>query len=159
VPDVQIAGRIPASSFYITERVARGNRKVLATMESRRSNVPSKTSAKVLDWSAGALAYELLVLTALCFQPSWAAGWPGISKHAVFGAVVTGLFWMVLVTAITAVVALVWGCLVRKFGMRPNIVLAVSFFLVMIILILLTITAFSGTIFHSLRDSIAREWP
>ncbi len=159
VRDVQIAGSIPASGFYITEPFAGWNRKVLATMEPRRSNVSSKTSAKVLDWSAGALAFELLVLIALCFQPSWAAGWPGISKHTVFGAVVTGLFWMVLVTAITAVVALVLVCLDRKFGVRPNIVHAVSFFVVMVFLILLTIIAFSATVFRSLRDSIAREWP
>ena len=47
-------------------------------MKGDHSGAHPRIGLRILAWSIIALVYEALVLFALCFQPGWAAGWPGV---------------------------------------------------------------------------------
>jgi hypothetical protein len=121
----------------------------------RETNSFQEASGKIAYVSLRALLILLLCFIGCSFEPGWANGWPGVSKHDAFSGV---LVIMLIIThlAVAGLLAPVCG---RLQGRARHKWSGWIFFACLMIAALL-IGLFVGTkVFPIFRASIAREWP
>jgi hypothetical protein len=92
----------------------------------------------------------------LWFQPGWANGWPGLSKHDVWAAGMTVLVWLLAVCGGAAVFVLIGGIL--QAAMRRDYAGWTAFALLMVAWLLICTNAVICR-FSGVRATIAHEWP
>ncbi len=121
-----------------------------------------RTAFLVAAFSVSAIFGQALIAFCMGFQPGWANGWPGISKHSVFAAVMSAFLFMMLMSAGFAVFVIPCAYLERtvkrKFtwwrgfplGWRAVALFTLGFSLLAAFL--------SLSAFPVIRASVATEW-
>jgi hypothetical protein len=115
-----------------------------------------RTAVTILGISVSSLLAEGLVVCSLGFQPGWANGWPGASKHSVFAAFLSGALFLMLVSVGAAVFAVPCSLLQRL--IKREYVGWGAFASLMLAWAVLA-TILSAGAFPALRASILKEWP
>lgn len=98
----------------------------------------------------------LIFSIGMCFQPGWANGWPGISKHAVFATFVTSVFTVVSIGGSGAVLSGLCY-LADRLSKTPSIGWALfsACLLASFVCVWLAIPG----VYDAVHESIVREWP
>jgi hypothetical protein len=122
----------------------------------RFRELPTRAAFTILGISASMLLVEGFLVCGMGFQPGWANGWPGVSKHSVFAAFMSGAFFLMLVSVGAAVFAVPCSLLQRL--MKRDFIGWGAFASLMLVCVILA-AILSVSVFPALRANIVREWP
>jgi hypothetical protein len=111
---------------------------------------------RIFLFSLAVIASQIYALFFLGFQPGWANGWPGLSKHSVFAGFVTVTLFVALLSGATGILALVGSVIERVVGKRY---VGWASFAILLSVASVVILAVCTQAFPVFRASIAREWP
>jgi hypothetical protein len=122
----------------------------------RFRGLSTRAAFTILSISASTLLVEGFLVCGMGFQPGWANGWPGVSKHSVFAAFMSGAFFLMLVSVGAAVFAVPCSLLQRHikrdfigWGAFASLMLVCAIFAAIL----------SVSVFPALRANIMKEWP
>jgi hypothetical protein len=109
----------------------------------------------VLCTSLALLAGDAGLTFGLGFQPGWANGWPGLSKHSVFATFISTALFVAVVSGASALAA--FPCsLLQRLVPRPYVgwgALALGILAAAVLAAILSVH-----LFPEIRASIANEW-
>jgi len=114
-----------------------------------------RTSFFVAGFSVAALFAQVFVACCMGFQPGWANGLP-VSKHSAFAAVMSGFFFMMLMSAGAAVFVI--PCAYFERAIEQEFAGWWAFALLILLFSLLA-TFLTWNAFPVIRASIAADWP
>jgi hypothetical protein len=123
---------------------------------ARCRDLPMRTAFTILRIAASSLLMEGFFVCGMGFQPGWANGWPGVSKHSVFAAVMAGAFFFMLVSVGAAVFAVPCSLLQRL--VKRDFIGWGAFVSLMLVWTMLA-AILSASVFPPLKASITKEWP
>ena len=119
-------------------------------------DLPRRTAFRILGIAASSLLMEGFFVCGMGFQPGWANGWPGVSKHSVFAAVMAGAFFFMLVSVGAAVFAVPCSLLQRL--VKRDFIGSGAFVSLLLVWAILA-AILSASVFPAIRAGIMKEWP
>ena len=122
----------------------------------RCRELPMRTALKISGISVCAIFAEGLSACSMGFQSGWANGWPGISRDIVFAAFMSGVYFLMLMSAGAALFAV--PCAFFQQCIKRNYIGWGAFMSLMLIWSIGAAILSAGE-FPSLRSSITTELP
>jgi hypothetical protein len=114
------------------------------------------TGLRIFLMSLGVIASEMPLLFALVFQPGWANGWPGLSKHSVFAGFVTVMLFIALMSLATGLLALTASAVDHVVGRRY---VGWALFAALLGPASIGVLVLCSHAFSVFREAIAQDWP
>jgi len=128
----------------------------MSQFTTRCRELPMRTALKIASIAVAAFTAAVALACGMGFQPGWANGWPGLSKHIVFTAFMTVILCVMLLSAGAALFAVPCS-LFQRFIKRSYV--GWGMFISLMIVWAIVAVLIGIRAFPSIRSAIANDWP
>ena len=128
----------------------------MSQFNTRCRELPMRTALKIVIIAVAAFTAAVMSACGMGFQPGWANGWPGLSKHIGFASFMTMILCVMLLSAGAALFAVPCS-LFQRFIKRSYV--GWGMFISLMIVWAVVAVLIGIREFPSIRSDIAKDWP